>query len=177
MLTDLTQERLKERLSYDKKTGVFRWRVSTGSISAGGLAGCINGAGYNIIQIDGVLYRANRLAFLYVEGYFPENGVDHIDRDTVNNRWDNLREVSHQCNLRNAKLSKSNTSGVKGVYYHNARKKHVACIRVSRKLIYLGSFNDFDEAVCARLAAEQAENWAGCDSHSPAYLHVKNMLN
>jgi len=32
------------------------------------------------------------------------------------------------------------------------------------------------EAACYRLAAEQAENWEGCDSTSPAYLYVRKFI-
>lgn len=64
----ITQERLKELLTYDPATGEFRWIVSRGPNRAGNSAGCIDKAGYRIIEIDGKAYRAARLAFLYMTG-------------------------------------------------------------------------------------------------------------
>lgn len=69
--------------------------------------------------------------------------------------------------------SASNTSGVKGVGRHKASEKWRAYIQVNGKLIHLGLHEDLMEAVCHRLAAEQLENWHGCDSSSPAYKYVK----
>ncbi len=43
--------------------------------------------------------------------------------------------------------------------------------KVSR---YLGTYDNFDNAVLARLAAEQCLGWAGCDNSSPAYKYAKN---
>ncbi|MCP4373526.1 MAG: hypothetical protein GY797_36295 [Deltaproteobacteria bacterium] len=41
---------------------------------------------------------------------------------------------------------------------------------------YLGTYNNFDNAVCARLAGEQCVNWSGCDSNSPAFKYVKGHI-
>lgn len=172
----ITQLRLKELLNYNPKSGVFTWRISRGGAKAGDQAGYINSRGYRLIGIDGELYRAARLAWLYIEGYMPEHEVDHINRVKDDDRWKNLRHVSHQCNVRNCGNPRDNTSGVKGVYWHRQTKKWRARIRVNKKLHHLGLYNDFDDAVCARLAAEQCLNWQGCDSSSPAYRHVQRML-
>lgn len=69
-----------------------------------------------------------------------------------------------------------NTSGIKGVVWHKRHEKWMARIKVNGKLKYLGYYTDFDDAVCARLSAEQCLDWAGCDSSSPAYKHVQRML-
>ena len=126
--------------------------------------------------IDGRPHKAHRLAWLYVYGYLPEGRLDHIDRIKDNNRIANLREAGQQCNRRNTGNPNNNTSGVKGVYWFNRDKVWRASIRINGKYIYLGRHNDFEEAVCHRFAAEQAEGWSGCDKSSPAYQYVMEML-
>ena len=43
--------------------------------------------------------------------------VDHIDRDTLNNRRSNLRDGGGRVNANNCAIRKDNTSGVVGVHY------------------------------------------------------------
>jgi hypothetical protein len=105
----------------------------------------------------------------------PEHGLDHIDQDRSNNRIENLREVSQACNIRNSKQRES-LSGIKGVTWNSRYNKWRAYIMINGKNIYLGLHSDIIEAACHRLAAEQAENWEGCDKTSPAYLFVKKSL-
>ena len=66
--------------------------------------------------------------------------VDHIDRNTLNNQYANLRLVTRSQNHFNRPAPKSNTSKYKGVAYHKKNNKWVAQIRLKGKLIYLGSF-------------------------------------
>ena len=42
--------------------------------------------------------------------------------------------------------------------------------------VLLGSFANFYDNDCARLAAEQCLDWPDCDSSSPVYKHVQKML-
>ena len=172
----LTQKKLKEKLKYDPDTGIFIWIVKPcRNIIAGSVAGCPK-RGYTQIMISGKNYQAHRLAWLYVYGYFPEYQIDHIDRNKSNNRINNLRHATHQCNMRNIGLRKDNTSGIKGVSWAKDRDKWHAHIRVNNKTHHLGYFTDFTEAVCHRLAAEQCLNWSSCDSNTSANQYVKEHL-
>lgn len=92
----------------------------------------------------------------------PDIHVDHIDRDPLNNRRDNLRFCTHAENLRNCKLRVTNTSGVRGVakltgsrISPTQKERWRAKIAINGKHIHLGCFDTKDEAVAARLAAEQ----------------------
>lgn len=172
----LTIERLKEVLHYDPLTGIFIWIVARKKIRVGDVAGCTNSDGYRQIGIDGKLYYAHRLAWLYEKGYFPEHGLDHRDRVPGHDWISNLREASQQCNLINIGNPKDNTSGIKGVRFNKRDKKWVARIVVNQKQFHLGSYKLFDNAVCARLAVEQCLGWSICNSSSPAYEYVKKNI-
>ena len=172
----LTQKRLKEVLFYDPKIGDFIWKISTGNVKIGDIASCLNFYGYIRISVDGVRYKAHRLAWLYEYGYFPENDLDHIDRIKTNNRIKNLREASRSCNMRNTGNQKNNTSGIKGICFDKANNKWESRIKVNRITKHLGRYKDFNDAVCARLAGEQCLNWSSCDSNSPAYQYVKKHI-
>jgi hypothetical protein len=80
--------------------------------------------------------------------------IDHIDGDTRNNRIENLRTATRSQNSMNCKMRKSNTSGVKGVYWHRTASAWTASIRVSKVLTHLGTFADRFDAICARKSAE-----------------------
>lgn len=95
---DLTQERLKELLSYDPLTGVFLWRVNRGPARAGKRAGCLAPIGYRAIRIDRVMHWEQRLAWLYMTGEWPPAGTDHRDLNRSNNVWTNLREANQSQN-------------------------------------------------------------------------------
>jgi len=164
-------------LNYDKITGLFTWKTKVSrKIVPGQITGCPRANnGYLRIGINGKTYYAHRLAWLFVYGYFPEHQIDHINRDRTDNRIKNLREATQSCNSRNCKTPKNNSSGVKGVFFDKVNRKWVAVIRAKGKNRYLGRYKHLANAVCARLAGEQALGWNGCDSSSPAFLYVKSM--
>lgn len=177
MSEQVTYERLHEVLYYNKLTGIFIWLVAIPSkIKVGDIAGSIDTKGYRIIKIDGKVYKAHRLAWLYENGYFPEHGLDHRDRIPDHNWILNLREASKQCNARNTGNSKNNTSGVKGVCWSKNENKWKVQITIDKKKANIGTYIHLDNAACARLAAEQCVGWEGCDSCSPAFQYVQLML-
>lgn len=170
----LTQERLKDLLDYDSNTGLFTWRVYRArGAKIGQTAGSYSDTGYIDIRVDGRLYRAHRLAWLYLHGYFPENDIDHIDRVKINNKASNLRVVSKSCNSRNTGIRVTNTSGIKGVSWLNSRQRWYPQITVNGKPIYLGIFKDKTEAVIARWEAEKKYGFHGCCTDSTAFLYLK----
>jgi hypothetical protein len=174
---ELCQKSLKQALKYDKYTGIFKRLSSYGPVKKGDIAGSRRSDGYEIIHIFGKPYYSHRLAWLYEYGYMPENAIDHINRNPSDNRIKNLREVSRICNSRNCKLFVTNSSGVKGVSWVKRMKKWGAYITINYKRKHIGFFNDFDEAVCHRLAAEQCVGWGGCRQKTSAKIYVKKMLN
>lgn len=132
---------------------------------------------YRRIKINNKLYPTHLLTWLWHYGYWPENVIDHINRDITDNSIENLREVTVQCNARNTGNHKDNKSGVKGVSWCPKYKAWRVNIVVNKKQSSLKYHIDFDEAVLHRLAAEQCLGWEGCDSTSPAFQYAfKNSL-
>ena len=76
--------------------------------------------------------------------------IDHINRDKLDNRIENLRCVTPGQNILNSKLSKNNTSGVTGVRFQPRGGKWTARVMIDRKEKHLGSFETFEEAKAAR---------------------------
>ena len=171
----LTQERVRELFDY--KNGCLIWKISTGRRThIGDVAGLSNSnkGGYKSVGIDNHRYYLHRIIWLWHCGYFPEHAIDHINQNKLDNCIENLREVTLTCNNRNVGNKSTNTSGVKGV--SGSEGKWHSGIMVNRKGYDLGTHEDLLEAACHRLAAEQAFDWAGCDSSSPAYRYVQQAL-
>lgn len=174
-MINLTQEYLHECFLYDAFTGVLVWKNRPlehfetvkgwkifNSKYAGKIAGCINkqrGVSHLIIMFSGKKhYYAHRIIWKMING------------DGLDNRWNNLRDVTIAENSRNKPIQKSNTSGVTGVNWHKGKCKWVARINPDvNKRISLGSFDSFEEAVKVRKQAEAIYNYH--DNHG------RNMLN
>jgi hypothetical protein len=144
----LTTERLREVLAYNPETGILTWIKKTSPsvrIQIGNVAGSPNVRGYPQISIDGVLYGAHRLAFLFMLGRWPVDQVDHINLIRDDNRWRNLREATRAENRRNIRTLRNNTSGFKGV----SKQTHggwQARITIDGHLKHLGTFVSPEEA-------------------------------
>lgn len=149
----ITQSELKDVLNYNHETGLFTWLVDSKHRKTLGLiAGTIEGTGYICITYRRTIYKAHRLAFLYMDGHTPIEEVDHINGNRGDNRWSNLRKVTRKENRKNCRRYSTNTSGITGVTITRCGWK--AGITVDYKSIHLYQGNDFLEACCARKSAE-----------------------
>jgi hypothetical protein len=153
--TMLTEHRLKEVLNYDPESGLFTWKAipsrrrPNGSVAgAKGKNGCID------IRLDGHLFRAHRLAWLYMTGSFPAEEIDHIDGNPKNNRFLNLRRVSHAVNMQNIRKAQRNSAtGLLGASPWGKRFK--ARIAIDGTQIKIGVFDTPQEAHAAYLEAKR----------------------
>lgn len=171
--TGLTQNQVRSLFSYED--GVLIWKKGSAGHKAGAIAGTIN-KGYIRIRVGKIGYLAHRIIWLFHYGYLSENDIDHIDRNPVNNRIENLRETSVQCNVRNSSVNSNNTSGCTGVFWDKSKKKWSAKMVVDQKLKKLSGDCSFEEAVFHRLAAEQCLDWEACNSSSSAFLCAMKIL-
>lgn len=172
--TNLKQSRLKQVMHYNPFTGIFTRKISLGCRKKGDIVhGGNHSSGYKFAVIDKESYNLSRLAFLYMEGYFPENDIDHINRVRHDNRWVNLREVTRSCNAKNRIIRSDNSTGVTGVSFDRFKNKWVAGISINGKHKHLSYHNKKAEAVYARWFAEVENNYHDCDKMSTAYLYLK----
>lgn len=155
--TELTVERLRSIVDYDKSTGEFKAKKRRGKVTVDVALGCITeqqpGYFINIIGIDGKIYRAHQLAWLYVYGVWPEKDIDHKDCDSLNNSIENLRLATKSQNNGNSRRPIHNKSGLKGAYWHKDAGKWTSQIRVDGDKQYLGLFDTKEEAHEAYKAA------------------------
>lgn len=143
-------------LSYDTESGVFRWvqpPKKARHVRPGDVAGTLTEQGYVRIKYEGVLYRAHRLAWLFVHGCWPSERIDHINGVRSDNRIANLRDVPARTNSENRRRANANNStGLLGVSRNGRRFS--AVIGNAGRVIYLGTFDDPTEAHAVYLAAK-----------------------
>ena len=97
----------------------------------------------------------------------PKECVDHINRNTLDNRKINLRVCSRKENNRNRGISINNTSGTTGVYRNKASSTWDAFVWIDSVQKYLGSYVTKEEAIKARRLAEteRYKNFAPTHHH------------
>lgn len=106
---------------------------------------------YIKISIHKIRFKAHRLAWLLYYGKLSnKHFIDHEDHNGLNNRINNLREVTKQVNQRNHTKHKNNTSGHNGVEWHRQSKKWVARVGFNGKTKYLGLYKDIEDAIRIR---------------------------
>lgn len=154
----VTPEFVRSKLHYDPSTGVFTWRdTCTHKSRVGTVAGRLNSIGYWEIGLGSKLYKAHRLAWLYMSDEPLPPEIDHIDGDRANNRWCNLRAATHSLNQQNRKAAHSNNqTGLLGVRVKKRKTvRFQAIIHVNGVRKYLGTFKTADEASAAYLSAKR----------------------
>lgn len=118
----LTQARLKELFTYEPETGKFKSNRQTNLANIGDEIGYYsNDVPYLRVDINYKTYLSHRLAFLYMNNINPSELVDHIDRNTLNNKWGNLRLASKSENNRNRKVLSSSITGIKGLSFKDGK--------------------------------------------------------
>ena len=151
----ITKERLHELFIYNPEAGTFTRKTNHYKAKAGAVAGYTCPRGYVQISVDGIGYRAHRLAFLYMEGRLPKL-IDHVDRNKSNNRWKNLRETAHIFNSMNQGCKGRSTTGVRNVRFNPLRSTYEVRLRAMGLNIFIGSYGDLEAAeLVAQLAREK----------------------
>jgi hypothetical protein len=116
---------------------------------------CVNNRGYKHGHVEYVKILAHRVTWAFIYGEWPSKQIDHINGDRLDNRIENLRQVTNQQNQKNRFKSKANKSGFNGVHRHYDGGKWVAAISVNGKSKHLGLFEKINDAVSARKKAEK----------------------
>lgn len=177
---EITQKQIKELVDYCPETGVFTHRerhreLFTSDIShrlwncrhAGKVSGAIQvkGNGYRRVRIslNGKQYLAHRIAWIYMTGTNPPEQIDHIDGDSLNNKWSNIRNGS-DINQRNKGIQRNNSSGFSGVSWSKSAGKWLVRIWVvesgCRVYKHFGVYSDFNEAVITAKRVRESNDYS-----------------
>jgi len=149
----MNQEYLKERLDYDPDTGIFRWRPievnrkqdkAWNTKYAGTRAGCIGQRTHRVITLDGTVFYAQRLVWLYIHGEWPKGEILHLNGKPADNRLGNLRDVPHKVIMN---TRRDNTGLPEGVFNNNRRDMLRVFLPWGSKQKYLGQFEKVETAV------------------------------
>jgi citrate synthase len=133
-------EKLQASFLYNSETGEFK------RIDRKGSNGSIDKDGYLILKIKGKQYKAHRMAWLYVYGTLPKFNIDHINRIRLDNRIENLRDVSQSDNVKNTTRTINKDTGVIGISLDKTTKglKSKFTLRKNKKVF---RFRTLEEAL------------------------------
>lgn len=113
-------------------------------------------AWYNVKGYASASYKGKRIYFHRLILNPPSNKeVDHINRNKLDNRRENLRIVSHNANMANRGAMKNSKTKIPGVYWHKHRQKYFVEIKVDKTRICLGAYKTLEEAKKVREQAEK----------------------
>lgn len=141
----LTWERLSELLDVYPESGHFVWKSwRGGSAYPGTLAGSTNSSGYMLLRIDRHFYLNHRLMWFYVHKRWPENDIDHVNLDRVDNRICNLREATRSQNVSNGNVRRDSETQRRGV--KKIGNRFMARITKQGVREYLGCYATAEEA-------------------------------
>lgn len=137
---------LKE-FTYYKDGQLFWLKCPRQGVSKDTLVGknYVNNQGYKMVMIKGKLWLLHRLIYIYHYISIKET-IDHIDRDYLNNRIENLRDVPRYLNQENRGKPKNNTSGTKGITLDKRRDTWNVEIKRNGIRIRKSGFKTLEEA-------------------------------
>lgn len=143
----LTSARLRELLHYDEKTGVFTRHAQSQRHLPVGTVPKNPRYAYLRICLDYKIYMAHRLAWLYVNGVWPDGQIDHINGNKLDNRIENLRDATPSQNKQNMRKARADSkSGLAGASWYSSGNKWRAAIQIDGKKKHLGYFDTAEEA-------------------------------
>jgi hypothetical protein len=161
-MTTFTQQRAKELFEYHSDGYLIRKVSGSGrSNKAGDKVGHYaaknlgqRNARYITTKINGEHWCVHKLIFLWHHGYVPEQ-LDHINRNTLDNRIENLRPATASQNASNRKLFSNSTSKAKGVSWVSYRNKWFVYVDINKTRKNIGYFDDFELAELVAIEARE----------------------
>lgn len=146
-------DEVRKWLRHIPEDGTFVWlprsdkNASWNTRHAGKIAGTTDDKGYRRIRFAGQCHLLHRLVWLVTTGSWPVGRLDHKSRNTLDNRFGNLREATPWQNRQNSGKTKQNTSGYKCVSAFRGR--WVSNFRFRGKNHHAGYFDAPEDAHAA----------------------------
>ena len=163
-----SQQELQEEFDY-RDGDFYRKKVNSNNVKVGSKAGHVHtdkqtGRQYIKVRFNHKKYPIHRLIWAWHGNFLePNQEIDHIDGNSLNNCIENLRATTHKQNCENRKgANKNSKSGVKGVSWAKNVKKWRAQIQNNGKVKNLGYYKNIEDAIAARIVAEKE-----CYTHAP----------
>jgi len=126
-----------------------------GKEAGGEKKGSGGGRAYRQVRVANTLFFTHRIVWAMHHGDATAD-IDHINGNGLDNRLENLREATRQENCRNMPVRTTSKSGVPGVTHSQHKPpKWIARIKVDYKNITLGTFDKLEDAISARLNANE----------------------
>ena len=147
-----TLNHIKQNMRLDGASVV--WSNNFGKHMEGAKCGTVNAHGYVVVSVLGKKITAHRIAYYLANGTWPNQIIDHIDGDKLNNCPSNLRQVDSKGNARNRRVDYG--LHLQGVYKRSKMahlKPFKAQIHLEGKSIFLGYYATEAEAHDAYVAA------------------------
>jgi hypothetical protein len=156
----ITRQEILSIFEVDVARGIMTWKnpPKGAEHTIGKQAGWIEKQKHNDrrfvrVQINGRSYSRSRIIFLVAHGRWPHPMVDHINRDSTDDRICNLREATASQNARNTRRTRTVHDLPQGAY--QAKNRFQSSITVDKRAIYLGSFETAEDAHKAYVAAKK----------------------
>lgn len=163
---DLTQELVKEYLSYNESTGHLTWiKRPSKKVHKGRRAGYDLKTGYRAITLFGVSYQEHHLIWFLYYGLWVDE-IDHINHNKSDNSINNLRSVTHAENAKNMLKLNDTVTGEQGIYHDKVKRRYVATIRSKGKVIFSKSCSDTNQEDIDNLIKEREAKLIELGFHS-----------
>jgi len=138
----LSLDYVREHLKYDPETGVVTRlkKRGNGPVKEDQIT-CIRSDGYMVINLKNTTFRLHRVIWFLVTGEWPKSRIDHENENKSDNRWNNLREATHQENMRNRGSKKNVSSPYRGVSWCKVKSKWTVRAKYDGVYRFLGYFD------------------------------------
>lgn len=147
-MKEVTREWLREYFRYEDGNLFAIKARSHSKVIVGDKLGYLHKASGRIkAKLFNRKYGLHQLVWIYFNGPLPEYGVDHKDRNPINNRIENLRACT-------AKTNAENQDGVRGLTLMKSGSWRVQITHFG-KVLRLGTFKKYEDALKVRQDKEK----------------------
>ena len=165
-----SQQELQECFDY-MDGNLYRIKTNSNSVREGSKAGSVHTdkrTGYQRVRVcfNHKKYPIHRLIWAWHGNFLePNQEIDHIDGNSLNNCIENLRAATRKQNNENRKRANKNSkSGEKGVMKLRINRKSKWCAQIQHNGKVIRSYHETKEdAIDARIVAEKE-----CFTHAPS---------
>lgn len=142
----LSKEEVFNAFSYNKAEGQIYWKNTDKRVRRliGKPATKMHNTGYLLVKLKQQVLFVHRLIWLFETGEWPKHTIDHINGDRLDNRIENLRDVTNRENCQNKVRHRKGS--LIGASYSPRDKSYRSFIMIGKKQIYLGYFKTEQEA-------------------------------